>query len=217
MLMGLPYEVLYCEILWRLSARDLVSLSRVNREVNHIVRGSGLFEFEKHVIVGVVTIDIICKESIDMLRGVRVVVGTLIIVGDVGDAISRLEVVTESLVVYDASTTAAFASLTTVGGDLDLSACDIGNLTGLVSLTTVGRDLNFFGCKALLSTAGLESLSSVGRDLVFFGCVALYSLVGLASIRSVGGDVCFGDCPRIMGGDGYSWNDLGALLIRIKV
>lgn len=198
LLTDVPYEVIYCDILQRLRARDLVSLSRASREANRIVCDSGLFDRTKHVRVGDLTVHVKYAGSMDMLRGVRVMYGHLIVYGDVGDALARLEVVIGSFFVNNVTTTRTFASLTTVGSLLFSNCEALVNVNGLESLTTVDHHLKFNGCTALADLTGLAALTTVGRHLIFSHCMALVSTAGFESLTTVGGKLSFYHCPNIV-------------------
>jgi len=186
LLATLPFEVVCACILPRLGARATASLSMSCRAMRALVAADGHYDPATHVYDGDVVA--VRLEQLDMLRGVRVLHGSMIVLSDVGTALSALEIVTGNMKCFDIATTVGLESLTTVGKSLDFSYCPaLTSIVGLRSLATVGGTLDFSHCTSLATTAGLHSLTTVGGCLSFMLCAALTTTAGMTSLTTVGG------------------------------
>ena len=79
----------------------------------------------------------------------------------------------------------SFSSLVSVGGDFEIGANNLTNLTNLGALQSVGGILSFSSCPNLTSLNGLNSLTSIGGLIVNAGCNNLSSIAGLNNITSL--------------------------------
>ena len=79
----------------------------------------------------------------------------------------------------------AFSSITSVGGNLDISHNNLLDLTGLEALQTVGGNLSFYSCPYLTSVSGCTSLNSIGGFAINGGCYNFSSLAALSHITSL--------------------------------
>ena len=196
---SLPFEVA-CHLLKRLDAVSTAMLAQESRVMRQLVAASNEYDPERHVYVGDVRVR--TAKDMEVLRGVRVVVGNLKFDGEWdGKGLEyayALEVVTKDLHFdpCDAlKSLTGFSSLTTVGGNLCCKYCDsLTNVAGLASLTKVGGNLDFWMCTALTDVASLESLTTVGKSLIVGNCTALRNVAGLMWVLA-----------RLYGAHGSGW------------
>lgn len=81
----------------------------------------------------------------------------------------------------------ALSNVTSIGGNLTISAQELVNLNGLENLSSIGGDLILTNTDRLYDLSGLENLSSIGGDLVITNSYFLACLKGLSGLTTIGG------------------------------
>lgn len=93
----------------------------------------------------------------------------------------------------------AFSNVTTINGNLTLSAQGVSlNTMGMSSVTNILGDFVIQGNNSLTSLNGFSSLESVGGNLLIDQNSGLLDLSGLNSLTSIGGDVDITNNPSLM-------------------
>jgi hypothetical protein len=120
-------------------------------------------------------------ESVDLDTATQAVVAGLALTSVTGD----FEISSQ----YDASTFGDLSSLTSIGGDLDVYAPNLTDLTGFEGLVSIGGQLMLGG--NIENTTGLENLTTVGSISCDYDALTSLSLPSLVTA----GDGSYGiDC-----------------------
>lgn len=134
--------------------------------------------------------------------------GVLFISGDVQnlDALSQITQVNGNLLLgsinpdFDIS---GLSSLTTVGGNLDISS-SLANLNGLENLTTVGQSVRISSCDNLSDLSVLNGIQNVGLDVEIINNALLTEINLFNTITTISGHVEISNNPLLENISGFN-------------